>query len=58
MTSAEAVRGPAVEQGDLAEEVPGARGLEHDALAGVVLEEDLDLAGAHDVERIARDRRG
>ena len=44
----------AVEQRDLAEEVALAGGLEHDALAGVVLEEDLDLAGAHDVERIAR----
>ena len=33
---------------------PLPRGLEHDALAGVVLEEDLDLARAHDVQRIAR----
>ena len=36
----------AVEERHLAEEVPGPRGLEDDALPGVVLHEHLDRAGA------------
>ena len=44
----------AVDQRDLAEEIPLARGLEDDALARVVLEEQLHHAGAEHVERVAR----
>src|SRR5262249_795745 len=43
----------AVEQRDLAEELPRTHGLERDALAGVVLEEELDEARAHHVHRAA-----
>ena len=43
----------AVEQRHLPEKVTSARRLEHDALAGVVLEEELHLSRAHYVERVA-----
>src|SRR5262249_42059961 len=43
----------AVEQRQLAEEVAGARGLQHDARAGVVLEKDLDGSFSNDEHRIA-----
>jgi len=39
----------AVEEGDLPEELARASGLDDDAIAGVVAEEDLDLAALHDV---------
>src|SRR6185369_14056149 len=44
----------AVEEGDLAEDFAGSGVLQHDALAGVVLEEDLDAAGTDDVHDAAR----
>ena len=54
VTCADAVRGPPSSSEISPKKSPLHGGLQHDALAGVVLEEDLDLAGAHDVERVAR----
>ncbi len=54
VTCADAVRGPPSSSEISPKKSPLHGGLQHDALAGVVLEEDLHLARAHDVQRVAR----
>ena len=53
MTSADALRGPPSSNEISPKKSPGRRRLEDDLVAGVVADEELDLALAHDVERVA-----